>query len=67
MRHDEARLVSCPRAAGVALTPIAEEEVTKRLDGVRAPISVVMGCVVNGPGVSGGPTLGVACEPGCVV
>ena len=42
------------------MIPIAEE-VARRLQGVRAPISVaVMGCAVNGPGEAREADLGVA-------
>jgi len=69
MRRIKPELVSCPTCGrcGVDMIPIAEE-VTKRLDGVRAPISVaVMGCVVNGPGEARGVDLGVACGKGQAV
>ena len=46
------------------MIPIAEE-VSARLQNVKAPISVaVMGCVVNGPGEARDADLGVACGKG---
>ena len=66
MRRLHPELVSCPTCGRtkVNLIPIAEE-VERRLQGVRAPISVaVMGCVVNGPGEAAGCDIGVACGQG---
>ena len=46
------------------MIPIAEE-VERRLQGVRTPITVaVMGCVVNGPGEARGADIGIACGRG---
>ena len=69
MRRNKPELVSCPTCGrcGVNMIPIAEK-VSKRLEGVHAPISVaVMGCVVNGPGEARGVDIGVACGKGSAV
>ena len=66
MRRRSPELVSCPTCGRtqVDLIPIAEE-VGRRLQSVKAPISVaVMGCVVNGPGEARGADIGVACGRG---
>jgi (E)-4-hydroxy-3-methylbut-2-enyl-diphosphate synthase len=48
----------------VDLIDIARQ-VSDRLEGMRAPVSVaVMGCVVNGPGEARDADLGVACGNG---
>lgn len=63
MRRLRPELVSCPTCGRcqVDMIPIAQE-VERRLEGVRAPISVaVMGCVVNGPGEARGADVGIAC------
>ena len=62
MRRLHPELVSCPTCGRcqVDMIPIAEE-VERRLQGVRAPISVaVMGCAVNGPGEARGADIGMA-------
>ena len=62
MRRLHPELVSCPTCGRcqVNMIPIAEE-VARRLQGVRAPISVaVMGCAVNGPGEARGADIGMA-------
>ena len=66
MRRRTPELVSCPTCGRcqVNLIDIAGE-VERRLQAVRAPISVaVMGCVVNGPGEARGADIGVACGKG---
>ena len=66
MRRRTPELVSCPTCGRcqVNLLEIAGE-VERRLQAVRAPISVaVMGCVVNGPGEARGADIGVACGQG---
>ena len=66
MRRRTPELVSCPTCGRcqVNLIEIAGE-VERRLQSVRAPISVaVMGCVVNGPGEARGADIGVACGKG---
>ena len=66
MRRLHPELVSCPTCGRcqVDMIPIAEE-VSARLQNVKAPISVaVMGCVVNGPGEARDADLGVACGKG---
>ena len=62
MRRLTPELVSCPTCGRcqVDMIPIAEE-VARRLQGVRAPISVaVMGCAVNGPGEARDADIGMA-------
>ena len=62
MRRLTPELVSCPTCGRcqVDLIPIAEE-VARRLQEVRAPISVaVMGCAVNGPGEARDADIGMA-------
>ncbi len=62
MRRLHPELVSCPTCGRcqVDMIPIAEE-VERRLQSVRAPISVaVMGCAVNGPGEARGADIGMA-------
>lgn len=66
MRRLRPELVSCPTCGRtqVDMIPIAEE-VERRLEHVRAPISVaVMGCVVNGPGEAKDADIGIACGRG---
>ena len=66
MRRRTPELVSCPTCGRcqVNLIEIASE-VERRLQAVKAPISVaVMGCVVNGPGEARGADIGVACGRG---
>jgi (E)-4-hydroxy-3-methylbut-2-enyl-diphosphate synthase len=66
MRRLRPELVSCPTCGRteVDMIPIAEE-VERRLQGVRTPITVaVMGCVVNGPGEARGADIGIACGRG---
>lgn len=66
IRRRGPEIISCPTCGRcqVDLIPIAEE-VTRRLQGVAAPISVaVMGCVVNGPGEASDADVGVACGRG---
>lgn len=66
IRRLHPELVSCPTCGRtqVDLIPIAEE-VERRLEAVKAPITVaVMGCVVNGPGEASGADIGVACGKG---
>ena len=62
MRRLHPELVSCPTCGRcqVNMIPIAEE-VERRLQSVKAPISVaVMGCAVNGPGEAKGADIGMA-------
>ena len=62
MRRLTPELVSCPTCGRcqVDMIPIAEE-VARRLQEVRAPISVaVMGCAVNGPGEARDADIGMA-------
>ena len=62
MRRLHPELVSCPTCGRcqVDMIPIAEE-VARRLQDVKAPISVaVMGCAVNGPGEARGADIGMA-------
>lgn len=66
MRRLRPELVSCPTCGRcqVDMIPIAEE-VERRLEQVKAPITVaVMGCVVNGPGEARGADIGIACGRG---
>ena len=66
IRRLHPELVSCPTCGRtqVDLIDIAEE-VERRLQTVKAPITVaVMGCVVNGPGEASGADIGVACGKG---
>jgi (E)-4-hydroxy-3-methylbut-2-enyl-diphosphate synthase len=66
IRRRGPELVSCPTCGRceVDLIGIADE-VSRRLEGVRAPIKVaVMGCVVNGPGESRDADIGVAAGKG---
>ena len=62
MREYGPTLISCPTCGrtSIDLAGIAEE-VEKRLENVKKPISVaVMGCVVNGPGEAKGADVGIA-------
>ena len=62
LRRRSPELVSCPTCGRcqVNLIPIAEE-VSRRLEELRKPISVaVMGCVVNGPGEARSADIGLA-------
>ena len=66
LRRLHPELVSCPTCGRcqVDLIPIADE-VERRLQDVKAPISVaVMGCVVNGPGEARDADLGIASGKG---
>lgn len=66
MRRLHPELVSCPTCGRCQVNLIGiAEEVSTRLQKVKAPISVaVMGCVVNGPGESRDADLGIACGKG---
>ncbi len=66
MRRLHPELVSCPTCGRCQVNLIGmAEEVSRRLQDVKAPISVaVMGCVVNGPGESRDADLGIACGLG---
>lgn len=69
MRRLRPELVSCPTCGRcqVNMIPIAEE-VSRRLQGIAAPISVaVMGCAVNGPGEAREADIGVAGGDGCAL
>ena len=69
LRRLHPELVSCPTCGRcqVSLIPIAEE-VERRLQQVRAPISIaVMGCVVNGPGEARDADIGLASGRGQAV
>ena len=62
MREYGPTLISCPTCGrtSIDLAGIAEE-VEKRLENVKKPISVaVIGCVVNGPGEAKGADVGIA-------
>ncbi|WP_369823977.1 flavodoxin-dependent (E)-4-hydroxy-3-methylbut-2-enyl-diphosphate synthase [Anaerovibrio sp. JC8] len=62
MREYGPTLISCPTCGrtSIDLAGIAEE-VEKRLEDIKKPISVaVMGCVVNGPGEAKGADVGIA-------
>ncbi len=66
MRRLHPELVSCPTCGRCQVNLIGiADEVSRRLQDVKAPISVaVMGCVVNGPGESRDADLGIACGLG---
>lgn len=66
MRRLHPELVSCPTCGRCQVDLIGmAEEVSRRLQNVKAPISVaVMGCVVNGPGEARDADLGIACGLG---
>ncbi len=55
-------LISCPTCGRTAIDlPAIAAEVEKRLEGIKAPITVaVMGCVVNGPGEAREADVGIA-------
>jgi (E)-4-hydroxy-3-methylbut-2-enyl-diphosphate synthase len=55
-------LISCPTCGRTAIDlPAIAAEVEKRLQGIKAPITVaVMGCVVNGPGEAREADVGIA-------
>ncbi|WP_312939761.1 flavodoxin-dependent (E)-4-hydroxy-3-methylbut-2-enyl-diphosphate synthase, partial [Oscillibacter sp.] len=62
LRHDGVNLIACPTCGRtrIDLIPLAEE-VERRLDGCRKPITVaVMGCAVNGPGEAAAADIGIA-------
>lgn len=62
LRHDGVNLIACPTCGRtrIDLIPMAEE-VERRLDGCRKPITVaVMGCAVNGPGEAAAADIGIA-------
>ncbi|MDO4806793.1 MAG: flavodoxin-dependent (E)-4-hydroxy-3-methylbut-2-enyl-diphosphate synthase [Coriobacteriales bacterium] len=66
MRRLHPELVSCPTCGRTQVNLIGmAQEVERRLQNVRAPISVaVMGCVVNGPGEARDADIGIACGKG---
>ena len=55
-------LISCPTCGRTAIDlPAIAADVEKRLEGIKAPITVaVMGCVVNGPGEAREADVGIA-------
>ncbi len=63
LRRRTPELVSCPTCGRTQVNLIGmAEEVERRLQEVRVPISVaVMGCVVNGPGEARDADIGIAC------
>jgi (E)-4-hydroxy-3-methylbut-2-enyl-diphosphate synthase len=66
IRRRGPEIVSCPTCGRTEVDLVGlADQVTERLAGITAPISVaVMGCVVNGPGEAKDADLGVACGHG---